>query len=189
MHPAVICDGITIAGIVLPPFEVGGTDYVGLACPTDYGSSWAEVLEVVGGKHPTSEVHCLVSSSVLIPSAMRASRGQRRHSLIERALKAGLSQAGAEDLIVDLRLESDQIYEDTQLHSQLLFDLRLAWSQRSKLVVFSTAGLARSGYRSVALAVSGRPNDCAAIDVIHVANIKHDKADMKYTKIIQCGLI
>lgn len=181
------CSGLQIGPIAVPPFEVFNGESVGLALEAEYGASWYELLQVLGGEIPHPAVSVAAKTALIVPPMLEPRGASKQpRSVYEHLLTEGIVAEAASSLLRRVRLSADDNVESLQLTAWLLFKIEISWTMGAPLVVFSSSGLDPNGlatiFREVSLHLAGS-------SVLDLFSIHSGQPTRWYNRIVRCPAI
>lgn len=185
MDPRLICTGIELDEVVVPPFEVSSDELIGLIVPVAYGDNWLRLMKALASDS-TSGVTVLGGVMLIAPPLLvRANRRNSRMTIEQYIATTGLSHNMYGGVCDKLGLRCDECYWGLQFTTRFLLDVLIAWHRNVDIIVMATAGLGSTGVGRVVEAIRSR-GQWAALDIISSAVSKKVESYSTYTRMIPC---
>ncbi len=168
------CQGMTVAGRNLPPFDLRGGDFVCLHMPdaVDWDAE-TKMAEVLCGKMPQSGLQVcgkVVSALYWTELPLRGGflrmfrRPRVAHWLHKRF---GLSSSIVEDILRRHSWTKQTMIEQLPGTPKVLLALEAAWARSAEAIVFSASGLDPLGRQLIYKTIVPRLQDCPVIQLSH----------------------
>lgn len=167
MTPAGIqCDGITVAGMEVPPFELRSGEMVCLHMPCLPSPAWDEFVEAITGKKKIAGLR--IEGQVRWAERAQPRRGLAalfRQPYAEDWLQAAahISAPDARALVTSLGLPLRQKLGSLGGNWRLLLALEAAYACKVDVIVYSTAGCDPMGVKAVHESVTAKLDRWAAL--------------------------
>jgi hypothetical protein len=169
MNPVRIsCDGVIIASLSLPPFQLKLGEVLCLHLPSPaLSKEETHLINALTGKRLVLGLHLFGRVCFAAPPTRRGIFGLFRslHPIDWLRHSGGLLRAEAEAIIERLGLKPEWRLSQLPATPRTLLGLEAAWAQGAEVVVFSTTGLDPTGVLAVFEAVASRLDRCAAISL------------------------
>jgi len=164
MSVRMICSGIHVEDIVVPPFQVDAAEYVALMIPFPYGDSWARLLDLLTGSEESSSLQL---NAVTIKGQFATppfyNTALLALPLLHYLHGLNITEKQSHELLGSLRLSAELAVEDLQLTSRLELDISIMLLRGAELIAFTTSGLDPTGKRRVGHLVTSAFPRCSAI--------------------------
>ncbi len=162
----IVCDGIDLGTLRLPPFQVRQGESLCLHLPE--GRSYPDVVlgDILTGKRPTPGYVCPARVEEARPT--ESPRGFRRlfaRPSVATWLKhtGRMSRKAARAVVERLGWKQEWVISQLGGNMRKRIALEAAWARGAQVVVFDTRGCDPNGYREIFTAVGERLSSCAAI--------------------------
>ncbi len=180
----IVCTGGTVCNLIVPPFEIRSTEFVGITHPGEYCAKWNEFLEALAGCRRTSSIRTYGEAGMIrTPFTLHIPDGE---SIFDFMLKrAQMPAALARRVIQDNSLDAGAMSCTLPPSPSAIVSLYRAWANGNRIVVFSSAGLDRSGMAELFGAVRNRLGEYGAVDLFSPAT---GQPVSEYDRVIHCSM-
>lgn len=170
-HLRMVCDGITVGSLRVPPFQLGGGDLLclHLPCPA-FSREEKQVAHALTGKRPLPGLRISGRVTLAFPPVVRAGLLGLFHrplavDWLRRA--SGISDLEAGAILLRLGIRAGARVGELPGTPRTLLGLEAAWAGAADALVFLTAGLDPLGRRAVFEAVATHVSRCPAVHLSH----------------------
>jgi hypothetical protein len=175
-----ICDGLIIGSLVLPPFELRAGQLVTLQLPAPHDAADEQSLRsALSGTVVHAEVHVrcrVISADAAVPP--RGPFAALRTSAVDWLARHGrISRPDAERVIRQTRIcEPTDRVSNLAMTPRTTLGVLAAWATGAEAIIYSTSGLDPLGARAVQQLVRDRLQTCPALHLAH-ERVSCDQSD------------